>query len=317
MFIKQSNRRQFIKDLGVLGGIAFAATHVLASFADDDYPFSSGTQAPRLRVPAQACDCHHHIYDRAFPYYDDRNLPTASVEDYRRIQKRLGLTRSVVIQPSSYATDNRCLLAALAKLGPQSRGIAVVDDKVEMAELRRLHEQGVRGIRFNLGVGSATSVDMIEPLSKMIADLGWHIEIHTRPDELIQMEALLSQLPVQVVFDHFGRIPLPAGNDHPVFKMIARLIDKDRAWVKVSGAYQDSVLGGPDYDDVKDLARAMIALAPERVVWGTDWPHPSLQSKKKPMPDDASMFDLLQVWAQNDVMIDKILVQNPARLYGF
>ncbi|UFP98736.1 amidohydrolase family protein [Pseudomonas fitomaticsae] len=315
--LKPSNRRQFIKNLGRLGGLGFAAAHMPYGFADEAYPFSSGTQSPRLRVPPLSCDSHHHIYDRAFPYYDDRNLPSASVEDYRRIQARLGLTRSVVIQPSSYATDNRCMLAALAKLGRQSRGVAVVDDKVEVSELRRLHELGVRAIRFNLGTGSATTVEMIEPLAKRIADLGWHIEVHTRPDELIQLEALLSRLPVQIAFDHFGRIPLPDWNDHPVFKMIARLVDRDRAWVKVSGAYQDSVLGGPDYDDVKSLAREMIALAPERVVWGTDWPHPSLQSKKKPMPDDASMFDLLQVWAQSDAMIEKILVDNPAKLYGF
>ncbi|MCO8161084.1 amidohydrolase family protein [Pseudomonas sp. 21LCFQ010] len=314
---ESSNRRQFIKNVGVLGGLAFAASHGVTSYADEAFPYSAGTQPPRLRVPALACDCHHHIYDRAFPYYDDRNLPTASVEDYQRLQKRLGLTRSVVIQPSSYATDNRCLLAALKKLGPQSRGVAVVDDTVEVSELRRLHEHGVRAIRFNLGTGSATTVAMIEPLSKLIADLGWHIEIHTRPDELIQLDKLLTQLPVQIAFDHFGRIPLPVGNEHPVFKMIARLVDKDRAWVKVSGAYQDSVLGGPDYDDVKDLARGMIALAPERVVWGTDWPHPSLQTKKKPMPDDASMFDLLKVWAQKDEMVERILVTNPAKLYGF
>jgi D-galactarolactone isomerase len=312
-----SSRRQFVKGAAVVGGFAFAAIHGSVSLAEDAYAFSSGTQPPRLRVPALACDCHHHIYDRAFPYYDDRDLPTASVEDYQRLQKRLRLTRSVVIQPSSYGTDNRCLLAALTKLGPQSRGVAVVDDKVQMSELQRLHAHGVRALRFNLGTGSATTIAMIEPLARLISELGWHIEIHTRPDELLQLDALLNRLPVQIAFDHFGRVPVSAGNDHPVFKLIARLVDKDRAWVKVSGAYQDSVLGGPDYDDVKDLARGMIALAPERVVWGTDWPHPSLQSKKKPMPDDASMFDLLQVWARDDAQVEKILVNNPAKLYGF
>lgn len=313
----EMSRRRFVKTMTTLAGAGLAGT--LTSFANGEahYPFSAGSKSPTLKVPPLACDCHHHIYDRAYPYVDNRNLPTASVADYLKLRSRLRLTRSVAIQPSSYGTDNSCLVAALSLLGHTSRGIAVVDDRVELAELKRLDAAGVRGLRFNLGVASVTTPEMIKPLANRIADLGWHVEIHMRADELLGMKDILANLPVQIVFDHFGRIPHPAGIDHPAYKLIADLVSRDRAWVKISGAYQDSVLGGPAYEDVKSLAQTMIELAPHRVIWGTDWPHPSLQTKQQPMPDDAGMMDLLSVWTRTKDDVDKILVENPARLYGF
>jgi D-galactarolactone isomerase len=310
-------RRDCVKAVTVVTGIGLAGAEVSMAMAEPTYPFSSGSSSPALKAPPLACDCHHHIYDRAFPYVDDRDLPTASVTDYLKLRSRLGLTRSVAIQPSSYGTDNSCLLAALAQLGSSSRAIAVVDDRVQTSELKRLDAAGVRGLRFNLGAGSVTTPQMIKPLAHRVADLGWHLEIHMRADELLGMETVLSDLPVQVVFDHFGRIPHPAGINHPAYKLIAQLVSEDRAWVKISGAYQDSVLGGPAYEDVKSLAQTMIELAPNRVIWGTDWPHPSLQSKHQPMPDDAGMMDLLTVWTRDQTEIQQILVDNPARLYRF
>jgi D-galactarolactone isomerase len=311
------SRRDFVKAMTVIAGAGLTGAHVPSGMAEDAYPFSAGSGHPLLKAPPLACDCHHHIYDRAYPYVDDRNLPTASVADYLKLRSRLGLSRSVAIQPSSYGTDNRCLVAALSELGSTSRGIAVVDDKVDIAELKRLDAAGVRGLRFNLGVASVTTPEMIKPLAHRIADLGWHVEIHMRADELLGMKDVLSDLPVQIVFDHFGRIPHPAGIDHPAYTLIADLVKRDRAWVKISGAYQDSVLGGPAYEDVKSLAQTMIELAPDRVIWGTDWPHPSLQTKRQPMPDDAGMMDLLSVWTRTEAEVNQILVQNPARLYGF
>lgn len=311
------SRRDFVKAMTVIAGAGLAGAHMPFARAAEVYPFSAGSGLPALKAPTLACDCHHHIYDRAYPYVDDRNLPTASVADYLKLRSRLGLGRSVAIQPSSYGTDNRCLVAALSELGPTSRGIAVVDDKVDIAELKRLDAAGVRGLRFNLGVASVTKPEMIKPLAHRIADLGWHVEIHMRADELLGMRDILADLPVQIVFDHFGRIPHPAGIDHPAYKLIVDLVNRDRAWVKISGAYQDSVLGGPAYEDVKSLAQTMIELAPNRVIWGTDWPHPSLQTKRQPMPDDAGMMDLLSVWTRTEVEIKQILVENPARLYGF
>lgn len=310
-------RRRFVKAMSVITSASIAGIHTGYSRAETAFPFSSGGDSPALKAPPLSCDCHHHIYDRAFPYVDDRNLPTASVADYLKLRSRLGLARSVAIQPSSYGTDNSCLLAALSELGASSRGIAVADDTVALSELKRLDDAGVRGLRFNLGVGSVTTPEMIKPLAHRIADLGWHIEVHMRADELLGMKEVLADLPVQIVFDHFGRIPHPAGIDHPAYKLIAELVSRDRAWVKISGAYQDSVLGGPAYEDVKSLAQTMIELAPTRVIWGTDWPHPSLQTKRQAMPDDAGMMDLLSVWTRNETEISQILVSNPARLYNF
>lgn len=313
----EMNRRDFVKAMTAIAGVGLVGSYVPLTRAETAYPFSAGSGFPALKVPPLACDCHHHIYDRAYPYVDDRNLPTASVADYLKLRSRLGLSRSIAIQPSSYGTDNSCLIAALAQLGSSSRGIAVVDDKVDLAELKRLDAAGIRGLRFNLGVASVTTPDMIKPLAHRIADLGWHLEIHMRADELLGMKEILSNLPVQIVFDHFGRIPHPAGIDHPAYSLIVELVSQDRAWVKISGAYQDSVLGGPAYEDIKSLAQTMIELAPNRVIWGTDWPHPSLQTKRQAMPDDAGMMDLLSVWTRNGEEISKILVDNPARLYGF
>lgn len=313
----EMTRRRFVKAMSVIAGASVAGSYISQSQAETDFPFSSGSGVPKLKAPPLSCDCHHHIYDRAFPYVDDRNLPTASVADYLKLRSRLGLARSVAIQPSSYGKDNSCLLAALSALGASSRGIAVTDDKVALSELKRLDAAGVRGLRFNLGAGSATTPEMIKPLAHRIADLGWHIEVHMRADELLGMREILADLPVQIVFDHFGRIPHPAGIDHPAYKLIADLVSRDRAWVKISGAYQDSVLGGPAYEDVKSLAQTMIELAPTRVIWGTDWPHPSLQTKHQAMPDDAGMMDLLTMWTRNETEISQILVSNPARLYCF
>jgi len=313
----EMNRRDFVKAMTVIAGGGLVGSHAPLTRAETAYPFSAGFGSPALKVPPLACDCHHHIYDRAYPYVDDRNLPTASVADYLKLRSRLGLSRSIAIQPSSYGTDNSCLIAALAQLGSSSRGIAVVDDRVDLAELKRLDAAGIRGLRFNLGVASVTTPEMIKPLAHRIADLGWHLEIHMRADELLGMKEILSNLPVQIVFDHFGRIPHPAGIDHPAYALIVELVSQDRAWVKISGAYQDSVLGGPAYEDIKSLAQTMIELAPNRVIWGTDWPHPSLQTKRQAMPDDAGMMDLLSVWTRNGEEISKILVDNPTRLYGF
>lgn len=309
-------RRGFV-GLSMAMGVGGLANLPMAAQAQQGYPFSAGSDRPRINVPPLACDCHHHIYDRAYRYVDNRNLPDARVNDYLGLRSRLGLDRSVVIQPSSYGTDNSCLLAALTELGDTSRGIAVVDTTVPDAELEKLQAAGVRGIRFNFGAGSATSPEMIAPLSERIAPLGWHIEVHASADALVALRPIFRGLPVQIVFDHFGRLPYPDPMGHPAFDMIIGLLDHQRAWVKVSGAYQESLDGSPGYDDVSPLARAFFEEAPDRVVWGTDWPHPSLQSMRKPMPDDAALLDLLGDWTRDEDRLRRVLVENPARLYGF
>ena len=188
-----------------------------------------------------------HIYDSRFPVAPSAKLrpADATVDDYRLLQKRIGTTRNVVVTPSTYGTDNSCTLDAIAKLGTTARGVAVVDTSVEDAELKRLDGLGMRGIRFNLVQSGATTIDMLEPLSKRVNDLGWHVQIHMLGDQIVEVAELLQRLPSPIVFDHMARIPEPAGVDHPAFALVLKLIDRGRTWVKLSSAYQDSKSGPP------------------------------------------------------------------------
>jgi predicted TIM-barrel fold metal-dependent hydrolase len=268
-------------------------------------------------MPADACDCHHHIYNSKFPIAPSATLKPgdAKVADYQALQKRNGTTRSVVVQPSTYGTDNSCTLDGLAQLGPASRGVAVVDTSVTDAELKRLNGLGIRGIRFNLVQAGATTVDMLEPLSKRIADLGWHVQIHQTGDGIVKMQDVLQKVASPIVFDHMGRIPKDVGVDHPAYTVISKLIDKGRTWVKISGAYMDTKIGPPTYADSTMLAQAFVKLAPQRMVWGSDWPHPTEKADDK--PNDATLVDLLTEWAPDEATRNRILVSNPAELYGF
>jgi predicted TIM-barrel fold metal-dependent hydrolase len=297
-----------------LGTSALARLHGAA--ADPaPVPFSAGTDTPSLSIPDHACDCHMHIYDSRFPAAPGAKLrpADATVAMYRLLQRRLGTTRNVVVTPSTYGTDNSCLLDALAQFGPGARGIAVADTSISDEALKRLNEAGVRGLRFNLAVGAVTTVDMIEPLARRIEPLGWHVQVNMPLEELERHRAMLQRLPVPVVFDHFGRIPLPAGDKHPAFALISELMQQGRAYIKLSGAYLASKAGAPAYADVTPLARALINAAPDQVLWGSDWPHPTESAK----PDDAALLSLLAQWAPSESLRSRILVDNPARLYRF
>jgi D-galactarolactone isomerase len=280
-------------------------------------PWSSGTEPPKLKAPPNACDCHMHIYDSRFPVAPNAKLrpADATTDDYRLFQKRIGTTRNVVVTPSTYGKDNSCTLDAMARLGTSARGVAVVDAGVSDAELKRLNEAGIRGIRFNLVQSGATTIDMLEPLSKRVNELGWHVQIHMLGDHILEAEDLLRRLPSPIVLDHLARIPEPAGVDHPAFAFVLKLIDNGRTWVKLSGAYQDTKTGPPAYGDVSKVARAYVNAAPERMVWGSDWPHPTERADAK--PDDAVLFDLLADWAPDKAIRNRILVDNPAALYRF
>jgi predicted TIM-barrel fold metal-dependent hydrolase len=308
-------RRTFLQGIGVA---AFAATGMNIRDANaQQVRWSSGINLPKLKMPADACDCHHHIYDSKFPIAPSATLKPgdAKAADYQALQKRIGTRRSVVVQPSTYGTDNSCTLDGMAQLGPASRGVAVVDTSVTDAELKRLHGLGIRGIRFNLVQAGATTVDMLEPLSNRVADLGWHVQIHQTGDGIVKMDDVLQKVASPIVFDHMGRIPKDVGVDHPAYTVISRLIDKGRAWVKISGAYMDTKVGPPTYADSTKLAQAFVKRAPQRMVWGSDWPHPTEKADDK--PNDATLVDLLTEWAPDEATRRRILVENPAELYGF
>ena len=237
--------------------------------------------------------------------------PDAAVADYRLLQQRLGLSRTVVVQPAAYVTDNAVTLDAIAQLGREARGVAVVYPDVTDAELKRLADGGIRGIRFTQfdPRTAATTIDMIEPLARRVEPLGWHVQIHLRSDQIAAAADLLQRLPGTVVFDHLGR--LAGGVNDPALTTIRRMLDRGRTWVKLSGAYFFGA--APAYAGALPIAQTYVAAAPERVVWGSDWPHPTEAEK----PDDATLLDLLSDWAPDDVTRHRVLVDNPATLYGF
>ncbi len=278
-------------------------------------PNSSGTNAPKLKAPANAVDCHIHIYDPRFAPPVAKPL-NGTVQDYRLLQKRIGVSRVVIVQPRNYAVDNSVTVDAIRQLGiANARGVAVLRPTVTDAELTSLDDAGIRGIRFTVGnpEHAVVSIDMIEPLARRIAAYGWHVQLNMPAAKIVEHEAMLRRLPTTIVFDHMGKPPLPAGVNHPSHKIIRSLLDAGRAWVKISGAYIVSDSGPPAYADATAVAQEFVRAAPERAVWGSDWPHPG----PKIHPDDARLFDLLAEWAPDEKIRNRILVDNPMKLYGF
>jgi D-galactarolactone isomerase len=314
--MKSWNRREVLKTMSVAAAAGVLAGRARSAEAQA-VKYSAGTEAPKLKAPANATDCHHHIYDARYPVDPKSTLrPTdALVDDYRALQKRIGTTRNVLVQPSTYGIDNRCHLDALAAFGPTARMVAVVNDGVSTEELKRMHALGVRGIRFNLAQAGATTPEMLEPLSKRVNDLGWHIQINAPAAKIMEVMPILeARVSSPIVFDHLAHIPQPDGVNHPLYARVRALLDKGRTWVKLSGAYGDTKVGPPTYADSSAVARAYVKAAPERLVWGSDWPHPTEKDK---WPDDAVLFDLLADWAPDEKVRHRILVENPAALYDF
>jgi D-galactarolactone isomerase len=310
------NRRQLLTTVTTVAITSLLGSRVRPAAAQQ-VKWSSGTDAPKLKAPANATDCHHHIYDARYPVDPKATLRPADalVDDYRALQKRIGTTRNVLVQPSTYGTDNRGHLDALAAFGSTARMVAVVNDSVSTEELKRLHALGVRGVRFNLAQAGATTPEMIEPLSKRINDLGWHIQINAPAATIMEVMSILERVPSPIVFDHLAHIPQPDGVNHPLYAKVRALMDKGRTWVKLSGAYADTKVGPPTYADSSAVARAYVKAAPERCVWGSDWPHPTEHTKQ--LPDDAVLFDLLSDWVPDEKVRHRVLVENPAILYDF
>lgn len=281
------------------------------------FPNSAGQDKPRLRAPLNACDAHIHIVDTRFAPANPATAPVTgmSASDYKAIQARLGTQRVVIVQPKYYGTDNTCTLDAISQFNGQARGIGVVHPQVSEQTLQQMHAGGIRGLRFSLWntKDTVTTLDMLEPLASRMKQLGWHAQLHMSGDQIVESADLLNRLGIPLVFDHMGRLPPAEGVKHPAFKIINRLVDADRAWVKLAGAYLNTAGSDGLYQDATEVARAFVQTAPERVVWGSDWPHVTEAHK----PDDAVLFDLLAYWAPNDAARTRILVDNPASLYGF
>lgn len=275
------------------------------------------------KAPAHACDAHMHVYDRRFAHAESAGslVEDATADNYRdAVQARLGTQRTVVVTPRAYGVDNRVTLDAIQHLGAdRTRGIAVLRPSVSDAELALLHQGGIRGIRFTLYTPAHAVVgfDMVETLSRRVSELGWHVQMHWTADQIVEHEDLLQRLPSTIVFDHLGRLPMPGGIDHPAYPIMRRLLDAGRAWIKLSGPYLDSQVGEEGgYRDLDRVAHAWLDAAPERLVWGSDWPHVT-ERDKPDKPDDGKLFNLLSRWVAEDITRRKILVDNPARLYDF
>jgi D-galactarolactone isomerase len=238
------------------------------------------------------------------------------VEAYRELQKRLGLERVIVVQPNAYQADNRVTLEAIRALGPGAKGVGVVRLGVSDPEIERLTKGGIVAQRiFHLPHG-AVGFDQMDEIMARVHPFGWHANIQLDGRELPRYEAQITRLPGKFVIDHVGKFLEPVPPEHEAFKALLRLVDTGRCWVKLSAAYEVSKTGGTRYEDVGRLARALVTHAPERMLWASNWPHPSVPNGTL-MPDDADLLDLLLDWAPDDATRKRILVDNAAELYDF
>ncbi|HEY2730341.1 MAG TPA: amidohydrolase family protein [Polyangia bacterium] len=269
-----------------------------------------------LVAPPGACDTHVHFYDVAAPRAPGTPMPgTFTVDDYRAVQRRLGLARVVVVQPNAYADDNTHALAAIAQIGAGARGVAVVRPGVADAELGRLTAGGIRGLRIMTLNGGTLGLDVMDELAARVHAFGWHANVQLDGRELPRHEDQLARLPGRFVIDHIGKFLEPVAPDHESFRALLRLVDTGRCWVKLSAPYETSRQGPPRYEDVSQLARALVRHAPERLLWASNWPHPSAAGPVP--PDDADLLDLLLDWAPDAGTRARILADNATELYGF
>jgi|tagenome__1003787_1003787.scaffolds.fasta_scaffold20812039_1 predicted TIM-barrel fold metal-dependent hydrolase len=274
------------------------------------------TRAPKQKAPPLSTDCHFHIFGPFdhYPMSGGRTYtpPEALIPRYLQLAETIGLQRMVVVQASIYGTQNAVTLNAIAQFGlHRARGVAVVDEHFDGSVLKHLHDQGIRGVRFNMVSGNGTTQDQLETLARRVAALGWHIQIYADGETLLEIAPLLARLPVEVVIDHCGGVKAALGVQHPQFQALLRLLDSGRAWVKIC-SYRASSAGAP-WADVEPNVKALVAAAPDRCVWGTDWPH----SQMNPRPEAGLLLDQLFEWVPDEAVRQKILVENPARLYGF
>jgi predicted TIM-barrel fold metal-dependent hydrolase len=284
-------------------------------------------------VPAHACDCHTHIHgDPAkFPFFAGRvyTPEPASPEEMSALHKALHIERVVIVTPSVYGTDNSATLFGMKARGATARGVAVIDDKTPESDLDAMQQAGFRGIRLNLATGGVSDPNAGRARFQAAVDRvkarGWHIQLFTSLAMISAIKDLVAASPVPAVFDHFGGALGELGVEQPGFSDLLALVKSGYAYVKISGAYRASKLG-PDYPDAVPLARALIAANSDRIIWGTDWPHPNSVAPAGGKPtdvtplfqiDDGHLFNQLPAWAPDAATRDKILVDNPARLYGF
>jgi predicted TIM-barrel fold metal-dependent hydrolase len=274
---------------------------------------------PRKVAPRGATDCHFHMFGSPDRYAISPGRsytppPEANIDSYLAMAETLGLERMVIVHPTPYGADHSCTRDAIGIFGlHRAKAVAVIDESFSKATLQAMDQAGFCAARINSVTPNGTPLSQLKSVAKLIAPLGWHLEIYTQPEAWPELAESLLALPVPVVIDHMGRIPTKDGMENLPFQTLLRLLGSGKCWVKLCG-YRCST-GGPPYADLLAPAQRMIEAAPERCVWGTDWPHPGMAGEL--LPDDGKLLDLLYDWAPDARQLQRILVDNPAQLYGF
>lgn len=266
-------------------------------------------------LPEHACNSHLHIIDPAFENDGKALSQKGTVKEYTELSRQLGLPRAVFVQAKPFGTDNSCLLDAIQKFGPEnSRGIAVVTGDITDRELDALHSGGVRGLRFSVWnpANAVVSFDMCRPLSERTRDMGWNMQLHMSSAQLLEYAPIIESLDCRIVIDHMGRLKPELGTGDPAFPFICRLIDKGNTWVKLSGPYLSTRTGEP-WDDAAAVAEAFVNYAPERMLWGNDFPHVTEKTK----PDEWALLETIDRWFPDEHSRFLALEKNPEDVYGF
>ena len=272
---------------------------------------------PQYIVPALACDAHCHVFGPAatFPYAPSRAYTPqdAPRERLAALHAVLRIERAVIVQASCHGTDNRAMLDAIAHSDGRYRGVAIVDESFDDPDYLALHEGGIRGVRFNFvrHLGGMPDIKVFHDVIQRVTPLGWHLIVHLDAVDIVELSSVLRSLPVPFVIDHMGRVKASAGVDQVPFRALLDLLQVENCWVKVCGSERVSATGAPFHDAVP-FARALVEAAPDRVLWGTDWPHPNVG---RFMPNDGDLVDLVPLIAPDEASRHKLLVENPARLY--
>ncbi len=282
-------------------------------------PPDPDTRRPEYRAPPGSCDAHCHVFGPGdvFPYASTRKYtpPDAPREKLRQLHDTLGLERAVIVQASCHGTDNSAMLDAIAASDGRYRGVCNADDSFTESQFAELHAGGIRGVRFNFvkHLGGAPDLDKMRAIIEKVRHLPWHVELHFDAKDLLEYESVLDEIPLPVVIDHMGRAPVVDGvGQAPFQSLLSKLRNSENLWVKVSGSERLSATG-PPFSDALPFASACIDAAPDRVIWGTDWPHPNV----KVMPNDGDLVDLIPQMAPTIDLQRQLLVDNPARLFGF
>jgi predicted TIM-barrel fold metal-dependent hydrolase len=271
---------------------------------------------PNFKLPPLTCDAHCHVFGPAdrFPYAPNRRYTPedAPKEALRALHDHLGIQRAVIVQPTCHGTDNAVTLDCIASDPKRYRGVALVDDSFTDKDYQRLHDGGIRGVRFGFvkHLGGYPDMGVFNRVIDRIKGLGWHVVLYFNAPDVAPMSDMMKTLPVPFVIDHLGRAMGKDGPDQPAVHALAELAKRDNCWIKVTGSERISL---PPYDDAIPIARVLMQAAPDRVLWGTDFPHPNATHEA----DEAELVDLIPKFAPDETAQRRLLVDNPARLYGF